>query len=95
MAKGKTKRHASALKAKRQALAHQAANVQVRSRVRTLHNKVLKDIAAKNVEAAKVSFKAAQSAWQKAAHRNVFPKQAAARKIARLSVLVTALSAKK
>jgi ribosomal protein S20 len=94
MAKGKTKRHASALKAKRQALAHQAANVQVRSKVRTLTNKVLKDIAAKNLDAAKASFKAAQSVWKKAAHRHVFPKQAAARKIARMSAAISALSAK-
>lgn len=92
MAKGKVKRHASALKAKRQALARKAHNYQVRSRVRTLTGKVLKEIAAKNADAAKAAFRVAQSAWQKAAKRGIFPKAAASRKISALASRISALS---
>lgn len=91
MAKAKSKRHASALKAHRKSLVRKAFNYQVRSRVRTLTAKVLKDITAKNKEAAKTSFKLAQSAWQKAAKTGIFNKSAAARKIGSLASKIAAL----
>ena len=93
MAKAKVKRHASALKAGRKAEARRVQNYQVRSRVRTLTSKVLKDIAAKNVDAAKASFRIAQSAWQKAAKSGIFPKATASRKISNLASRLASLSA--
>ena len=91
MAKGKSKRHASALKAHRKSLVRKEFNYQVRSRVRTLTAKVLKDVAAKNKEAATSSFRIAQSAWQKAAKTGIFNKSTAARKIGSLASKVAAL----
>lgn len=88
----KTMRHKSALKAHRQSLDRRAANTAVRSRVRTLTTKVLKDIQAKNVDGAKASFKAAQAAWQKAAKRGVFARNAASRRISRLASRIAALA---
>ena len=94
MAKAKSKRHPSALKANRQALAHKEQNYKVRSRVRTLTARVLKDVSSKNKEAATVSFKVAQSAWQKAAKTGIFTKNTASRNIGNLASKVAALSAK-
>ena len=85
MAKGKTTRHASALKAHRQSLVRKEQNYQVRSRVRTLTQKVLKSIQEKNIEAAQADFEVAQSAWQKAAQRGIFSKNAASRKISKIA----------
>ena len=92
MAKGKSKRHASALKAHRKSLIRKDFNYQVRNRVRTLTSKVLKDIAAKNKTAATASFKIAQSAWQKAAKTGIFNKSTAARKIGGLASKISALA---
>jgi small subunit ribosomal protein S20 len=92
MANGtKVMRHASALKAHRQSLVRKARNYQVRNRVRTLTSRVLKDIAEKNLEAAQVSFKVAQSAWQKASKTGVFDRNAASRKISRLASKIASL----
>ncbi len=88
----KTMRHASALKAHRQSLAHRLKNTQIRSRVRTLTNKAIKDLQEKKLDAAKASFRVAQSAWQKAAKHGVFSKNAAARKISSLSSRLAALT---
>ena len=94
MAKGKSKRNASALKAHRKSLVRKDFNYQVRNRVRTLTNNVLKDVAAKNKDKAVTSFKLAQSAWQKAAKTGIFNKSTAARKIGGLASKIAALSAK-
>ena len=91
MAKGKTMRHASALKAHRQSLARKAKNIQVRNRVRTLTNRVMKAISDKNIDAAKDSFKVAQAAWQKAAKTGIFTKHAAARKVSRMASRIASL----
>jgi small subunit ribosomal protein S20 len=88
----KTMRHASALKAGRQADTHRAQNFQVRSRVRTLTSLVLKAISEKNADAAKKNFRVAQSAWQKAAKQGVFHSNVAARKISRLAARLATLS---
>lgn len=93
MAKGKTKRHASALKAHRKSLIRKDFNYQVRNRVRTLTAKVLKDIQGKNIDAAKTSFIVAQSAWAKAAKTGIFNKNAAARKVSRLASRIAAIKA--
>ena len=88
----KTMRHASALKAHRQSEAHRKKNTQIRSRVRTLTNKAQKDHPAKTLDAAKISFRAAQAAWQKAAKQGVFSKNAASRKVATLASRLAALA---
>lgn len=94
MAKGKSKRHASALKAHRKSLIRKDFNYQVRNKVRTLTAKVVKEINAKNKEAAITSFKLAQSAWQKAAKTGIFNKSTASRKIGGLASKIAALSSK-
>ena len=92
MAKGKTKRHASALKASRKAELRKASNYQVRSKVRTLTANVLKAIRAKDVTAAKAAFKTAQSAWQKAAKSKIFNRHTASRKIGHMAGRIAALA---
>lgn len=88
----KIMRHASALKAHRKSLARLAQNTQVRSRVRTLTRNVVKEIEAKNLDAAKTQFKIAQAAWQKAAKRGIFTVNAASRKVSRLASRIAAIS---
>ena len=92
MANKKTMRHASALKAHRQSEERRAANASVRSRVRTLTTKVLKDIQSKDFASAKKNFIAAQSEWMKAARQGVFSKNAASRKVSRLASRLQSLS---
>lgn len=92
MPKKKTMRHASALKARRQSIARRAQNNQVRSKVRTLTKNVFKAISEKNIEVAKSQFKLAQSAWRKAAKRNIFHKNAASKHISRMATRLAALS---
>jgi len=82
-------RHASALKAKRQAKAREKKNFQIRSRVRTLTINVHKAITEKNLEKALAAFKIAQAAWQKAAKTGIFHRNAAARKV---SVMASGLA---
>ncbi len=78
---GKTLRHASALKANRQAKARQIQNYKVRSQVRTLTNQFTKLISEKKADAAKAHFIVVQSAWQRAAKKGIFSKNSASRKI--------------
>lgn len=91
MAQKKTMRHASGRKALRQSEAHRAQNTSVRNRVRTLTTSVLKEITAKNIDAAKSKFVIAQSAWQKAAKRGIVTANAASRKISRLATQIAGL----
>jgi small subunit ribosomal protein S20 len=88
----KTMRHASALKAGRQAEDRRLQNFQVRSRVRTLTNMVIKAINEKKVDAAKEGFRVAQAAWQKAAKQGVFHSNVAARKVSRLAHRLASIS---
>ena len=92
MAKKKTMRHASALKAKRQNVARKADNFQVRSKVRTLTNSVMKAISEKNLDQAKTQFKKAQSAWRKSAKSNIFHINTASRQIARMASRLSKLA---
>ena len=92
MAQKKTMRHASGKKALRQSVARRAQNMTVRNKVRTLTGYVLKELDAKNLDGAKTKFKAAQAALQKAAKRGIVAKNAASRKISRLSARIAALA---
>lgn len=88
----KTMRHASALKAKRQNIVRKASNSQTRNRIRTLTKSVLKAVTEKNNTLAQSKFKEAQSAWQKAAKRNIFHKNTAGRQIAKMASRLAVLS---
>ena len=92
MAQKKTMRHASGKKALRQSEAHRAQNASVRNKVRTLTNYVIKEIEAKNADAAKTKFKAAKAALQKAARRGIVASNAASRKISRLAARIASLA---
>lgn len=91
MAKLKTGRHTSALKAHRQTLRHEEANAQVRSRIRTIARKVEEAVAGKNAEAARTYLNEAFSLWDKAAKSGVVHWRAAARKKSRLASRVDTL----
>ena len=91
MAKLKTGRHTSALKAHRQSERHQEQNFQVRSKIRTLARTVEKAIEQKDAKAATIALNEAFSAWDKAAKQGVLHRNAADRKKARLAQRVTGL----
>ena len=91
MAQKKTMRHASGKKALRQSEAHRAHNTSVRNRVRTLTNSVIREIDAKNLDAAKAKFVTAQSALQKAARRGIVAANAASRRISRLAARIATI----
>jgi small subunit ribosomal protein S20 len=95
MAKLKTGRHTSALKAHRKSLQRAVANVQVRSRIRTIARNVEKAVAEKNAEAARAYLNEAFSLWDKAAKSGVVHWRAAARKKSRLASRVGTLQAAK
>ena len=95
MAKLKTGRHTSALKASRQAVRHAEHNLQVRSKIRTLARKVEAAVAAKDAKSAKALLNEAFSAWDKAAKTGVIHSRAASRKKSRLAGRVGRLSAPK
>lgn len=75
----------SAIKKARTDIRRTAANRVYRTRMHTLTRKVIEQIAAKNPEGAAKAFREAQKAIDKAAKRRILHKNAAARKIARLS----------
>jgi small subunit ribosomal protein S20 len=93
MANKKIMRHASGLKAHRKSVVRQAANYNVRHKLRTLTNSVIQAIGQKNVEAAKKAFVEVQSEWSKAAQRGVFHGNVAARKVSRLASRLASLKA--
>jgi small subunit ribosomal protein S20 len=88
----KIMRHASGRKALRQSLVRKAHNYQVRNRLRTLYTSTVQALKEKNLEKAKSHFLLVQSAWTKAAHRNIIHKNAARHRIARLSSQLAALA---
>ena len=94
MAKLKTGRHTSALKAHRQSERHAEANVQVRSRIRTIARKVEAAVAKKDAKGAQGLLAEAFSLWDKAAKVGVVHWRAASRKKARLAQRVQGLAAK-
>ena len=95
MAKLKTGRHTSALKAQRQALTHAAANLEVRSRIHTIARKVEAAVTKKDAKAARALLNEAFAAWDKAAKTGVVHWRSASRKKARLSSRVQGLQAAK
>ena len=95
MAKLKTGRHTSALKAARQAVKHEGANIQIRSRIHTLARKVEAAVAQKDAKTAKSLLSEAFAAWDKAAKTGLVHWRAASRKKARLSNRVHGLQTAK
>jgi small subunit ribosomal protein S20 len=91
MAKLKTGRHTSALKAQRQAERHAEFNESVRSQIHTLAHKVEAAVAQKDAKSAKAFLSEAFSAWDKAAKTGIVHWRATSRKKARLSNRVQAL----
>ena len=91
MAKLKTGRHTSALKAHRQSDRHQQQNFEVRGRIRTIARNVEKAVAGKDAKAAQAALDEAFSAWDKAAKQGVVHWRAAARKKSRLAERVSGL----
>jgi small subunit ribosomal protein S20 len=92
MAKLKTGRHTSALKAHRQSETHAAHNLDLRSKIRTIARHVEQAVAAKDAKAAQSLLEEAFSAWDKAAKTGVIHWRAAARKKSRLSEHVSKLA---
>ena len=95
MAKLKTGRHTSALKANRQAEKHAESNMVVRSKINTIARKVEAAVAQKDSKTAKSLLNEAFSAWDRAAKIGVVHHRAASRKKARLSLRVQGLQAAK
>ena len=91
MAKLKTGRHTSALKARRQAERHAETNVQVKSRIRTIARKVEQAVASKDAKSAKTFLQEAFSLWDKAAKTGIVHWRAASRKKSRLAERVSRL----
>ena len=84
--------HKSAVKRARQTLKKTAVNRSRVSRVRTYVRKVEEAIASGDSKAAKEALKAAQPELQKAAGKRVIKKNAASRKLSRLSSRIKKLS---
>jgi small subunit ribosomal protein S20 len=91
MAKLKTGRHTSALKAHRQSERHADHNLQIRSAIRTIARKVESAVVAKDVKTAKTLLGAAFAAWDKAAKTGIVHWRAASRKKSRLASRVNNL----
>lgn len=95
MAKLKTGRHTSALKAARQAVVREVRNTSMLSSIRTAAKKVEAAVKIKDAANAAKFLTAAFSSWDKAVKTNVIKANAAANQKARLSRLVHSLSAQK
>lgn len=95
MAKLKTGRHTSALKAHRQSVKNAEHNIQIRSAIRTLARKVETAVAAKDAKSAKDLLNEAFAAWDKAAKTGIVHWRAASRKKSRLATRVSALTSAK
>jgi small subunit ribosomal protein S20 len=92
MAKLKTGRHTSALKAHRQSVTHAEHNLQIRSSIRTIARKVESAVASKDAKTAIALLNDAFAAWDKAAKTGIVHWRAASRKKSRLASRVNALS---
>lgn len=92
MAKLKTGRHTSALKAHRQSETHADHNLQIRSKIRTLARKVETAVAAKDAASAQTFLTEAFAAWDKAAKTGIVHWRAASRKKSRLATRVSRLT---
>ncbi len=92
MAKLKTGRHTSALKANRQARKRRWANAAAKSEAKDLAKQLVAAVAQKDASKAKELLPKAMSAWTRLGSRNVVHHATASRKIARLSKAVGKLS---
>ena len=93
MAKLKTGRHTSALKAHRQSDRHAEHNLQIRSKIRTLARRVEAAVVSKDAKSAKALLNEAFSAWDKAAKSGIVHWRSASRKKSRLAGRVDHLAA--
>jgi small subunit ribosomal protein S20 len=93
MAKLKTGRHTSALKAHRQSVAHAEHNLEIRSKIRTIARKVEGAVANKDADTAKTLLGEAFAAWDRAAKTGVVHWRAASRKKSRLAGRVDKITA--
>ncbi|MBN1824009.1 MAG: 30S ribosomal protein S20 [Endomicrobiales bacterium] len=91
MAKLKTGRHTSALKAARQALRRRTVNLSIRSGIKSIRQKVQIAVEKKDKTQASQLLKLAFSEWDKAVKKGVIHSNAAAHQKARLSKMVHAL----
>lgn len=85
MAKLKTGRHTSAIKALRQSEKNRLRNKSTKSKIKTLIKKLEKNIVDKNLPEAKSTLNYIFSNLDKAAGKNIIHKNTASRKKARLS----------
>ena len=92
MAKLKTGRHTSAIKAFRQSEKKHEHNRAISTKISTLVQKVEEAVAKKDKETAGKLLKEAFSQWDKAARRNVIHDNKASNQKARLSKLVKSIS---
>ena len=88
MAKLKTGRHTSALKANRQSVKHRWANLAVKTKAKDLAKDLLAAVASKDAAKAKELLPKTVSAWTRLGKKNVVHHANASRKIARLSKAV-------
>lgn len=85
--------HASAKKALKQNIKNRERNKSRSSDIKTCVKKVLAAVAGKDLNLAQSLFKDAQSKIMRGAKKNLFKKNAAARKVSRLAHKVKALEA--
>lgn len=95
MAKLKTGRHTSAIKADRQSVTREGRNKSIKSMLQTLVKKIEDTVAKKDEAAAKDLLKLVFSTIDKAAKRNVIHFNKASHNKARLASLVDSIKAKK
>jgi small subunit ribosomal protein S20 len=93
MAKLKTGRHTSALKANRKSQKRRWANQAEKTQAKDLAKELLSAIAAKDSAKAKETLPKVMSAWSRLGRRNVVHRMAASRRIGRLSKAVEKISA--
>lgn len=94
MAKLKTGRHTSALKAARQAKTNEERNTAIKSKIKSVVKKLETAVTKKDNTQATDLLKQAFSEWDKAVKRHVVHENAASNQKARLSKLVGSLSTK-
>lgn len=92
MAKLKTGRHTSALKANRKAQKSRWANLAAKTQAKDLTKELLAAVASKDAAKAKEKLPLVMSAWSRLGRRNVVHRSAASRRIARLSKAVGKLA---
>ncbi|MBI4055752.1 MAG: 30S ribosomal protein S20 [Elusimicrobia bacterium] len=93
MARLKTGRHTSALKAHRQSLRHRTLNSRRARQIKSLTKELLREIEKKNASRIQELFPQFASSWDRAARKGLVHRRTASRKISRLSRKVRAVVA--